>query len=177
MACRYLYAMTTDGEPPAEGAPTHLGGWRFNVKAQLRADREGINIYTFRRNANTELWACHKVFEPNPERSTAGKRKTAITASVKALRQAADNIEASIDDFRSGDAIDDNGYEALEAIAKIMPDGAWLRKQLNVDYLLEPTACQKCGVELSPDGECHDCDRIEGQRLCQVAPDTGNQDV
>lgn len=201
MASRYLYALTTTGEPPALDSPSHPGGWRFKVTAQLRADRDGVTVYTFRRKHRNDPWSCYKTFEPRVDRSKEARRKKAIEDSVKALRQAADNIEASIEDFRSGDAIDDNAYDALDAIAKIMPNGGWLRKKLDVDYLLESNACKTCGTELSPDGKCHDCkgaetcddcgsevgpfmdglcpdcDRLAGQRACQVAPDTGNQDV
>lgn len=157
MASRYLYALTTTEDKPAEDAPTHAGGWRFKVTCRLRADRDQTTIYTWRRKHRTHAWVPYLTFTPNRQPTKDKARKIAIRDTVDALRTAADNIEASIENFRSGDAIDDNSYGALEAIAKIMPNGAWLREKLGVEYLLEPSSCEKCGTELSPDGNCSDC--------------------
>lgn len=187
MASRYLYALTTTGEPPELDAPSHPGGWRFKVTAKLRADREGVTIYTWRRKHRADPWSAYKAFTPKDADEKAAKRKEAIAAAVKKLRAAADNIEASIDDYRSGDAIDDNSYDALDAIASIMPNGVWLRKQLNTEYLLEDPKCGKCGSDLSTDGNCSDCKpttcaecgyeaEVDSLGLCRTCREASNEE-
>jgi len=187
MASRYMYAITTTQDKPAEDAPTHPGGWRFKVTCRLRANRDQKTLYTWRRKERHHAWVPYQTFEPNRQPTKEEARKIAIRDAVDALRTAADNIEASIENFRSGDAIDDNSYGALTAIAKIMPDGAWLRKQLNVDYLLEDPKCGKCGSDLSTDGNCSDCKpttcaecgyeaEVDSLGLCRTCREASNEE-